>query len=285
MRFFQSLQGVFVWLTRFAALFFCAVCLTACGVVSDSFKESEVRLQEDPGILFSAQFYQQASPAEVRQAINGQSLAKAVAEVKYTTRSYSPQGIDLYPLSSGSILLTNTITPLSVALENTPHAEVIRILLDAGSFIATRNTSLAWELMMFFAKHPSKASLDLAFPTAPKDRCVWIRSLIRYAYPAHPTATLSLFLQKFPDTDFSCQQSMPLQAAVNGDKQEIVLWMIQQGVNINVVFEDGKTPLQLAAERRYWALANRLVHHGADKSVLTETQRRNLAAYGMTVFN
>ena len=263
----------------FSLLIFSMLCCSSCGTVSDGLKEIEVGMQQDPGILFSDQFYKQASPEEVRKAINGQSLATAVAEVKYTTRTYSPQGINLYPLTSGSILLSDKITPLSVALKHTPHPEVIRLLLDAGSFLAERNTSLEWTLIAFFGEHPTTESLDIAFPTPLKDPCRSLKTLILNTYSVYGTTPLSLFLQKFPDTDINCQQSTPLYTAIHRHQNEVVLWLIEHGAKLNVTFENGKTPVQVAVMGSDWAVAKILMDHGADSARLSEAEKRHIATY------
>ena len=126
-----------------AVLFFYISLLTGCGLVADGVNLART-IQLPAGDLYSPEFYQTATPEEVKRAIGSRSLENE----SFTERYYSSntQGRGFLADLDGKVKTVQSVFipmssvdrnapmyPLQVAVAHTPYPEVITILIDAGA--------------------------------------------------------------------------------------------------------------------------------------------------------
>lgn len=223
------------------------ICLLSagCGITQD-IGTGMRSVQFGPERLCSPEFYSKATPEEVAKEINGVSLAGVYYTRKFVSRN--PGFFSLDPFFSSSSVETEDMYPLTVAAANTPHPEVMRMLLDAGADVPPFNAPV----FTFLSKHPSLKALRLLRPYMPWDEsCTMLNALITSA------GSVSL-LEEYstnapPDVDFNCRSSGQtlLETAIEANRDDIVVWLADKGASLAMPTSNGLSPLELAEQYRF----------------------------------
>ena len=260
------------------ALFYCA----GCGLIGDAATHVQA-LQLPPGELCSPNFYQTATPEEVKKKIGGRSLADAHYTYKEVDRERPisfvggiAEGLT-FPFVSYNYVRRSTVTPLMVAAFSTPHPEVMMLLLDAGAGQYVERDEPGYiraAVRIFLRRHSDKKSFSLLLPFWEQDPCKRFISFFG-GVGGTTIAAFDDYLAFFPNTDLNCRsygEKTPLEAAMSTYEKEQVRWLLSKGAAPGYTFSTGKTALARAASRQE-NMVGCLLEYGAQVAPLTQEER------------
>lgn len=130
-------------LPALAALLF-LLTAAGCGVLGDGINKARAIQLSEPDELCTGAFYKTATPEKVKQAVGGRSLARLSCSGKRYDKA-EPMGMFSDVQKAMNVFLpassvkTWTAYPLELALQYSPHSEVIPILLEAGAKVRPYN--------------------------------------------------------------------------------------------------------------------------------------------------
>lgn len=153
------------------------------------------------------------------------------------------------------------------------YTDMAKMLVEEGADVNIRAKDGSTALVRASGNAPGVVELLLAkgadIKAAPEDGIgVMLQALFGILYKGFPIETVSILLDHGADVDETVLSPediagfTPLMFAVRDNHEELAKLLIKKGANVNARSENGKTPLILARDGGYTAMAELLRSHG-----------------------
>ena len=153
------------------------------------------------------------------------------------------------------------------------YADMAKMLVEEGADINIRAKDGSTALVRAAGNAPDMVELLLLegadIKAAPEDGIgVMLQAVFGFLYKGFPIETINILLDHGADVNETVASLegiagfTPLMFAVRDNNEELAKLLIKRGANVNTIAKNGKTPLALASEEGYTAMAELLKANG-----------------------
>ena len=228
--------------------------------------------------LISFNFYDVASPAEVREIL-------AACSMKAGSQLHSNPELDSDASNYGALIFEVLFLPamnlnierhypLIEALRATKYPEVLTMLLDAGA------TAPYWDVYFSSSEHTPEM-FEILLTRCPLDNKDDYNKLLYFASGASDDpALLKVLLAKGPKLDLNMKDPVtdttPLSVAIEMKRPTLARLLIQSGASPERVFGWNERAVGLALRTGQYAFAKELIDAGADCTYLSGKNNQSI---------